>query len=220
MLFRSAGDDVPIHISDCHVSQEVFLRRHDMWKLMPFQVHGEGSPLHGLCVHDGMSMGRILAVKDILTVREVLRRRWGPLLIEIVRPLLDRGVPVVLGWAGLPRLTSIPVTYVPTIFRPEGYVFKYHDYLSYVRRRISLFKDLAVAEPAVREGGILWRLALESEIDLDKCCMVDQGSTAYQVTTIKLRESEWSVRVLPEAIGDSLIGMYKIYTGLFPDINC
>ena len=195
-----AGKGVAPDISDCHAAEDSFLTRHDIWKMRPFRVCTEGSFAYGFRVHDASLLGRLLTVKDIVSVREVLRRRWGPNLVDVARPLLDRGVTFRIGYASPPPTMSCPVTYVPRIFRPDNYSFTYRDYFSYVRRRLALFKDLGVAEPAVREGGILWRLALESQVDLDKCLMMTEDCPAYELDTLQLHAVQWSVRVLPDAI--------------------
>ena len=212
MVFE--GGVVPSDISDCHVSEEWFLNRNDIWKLRPFRVYRDGPPFYAFHVQDGTGSGRVVAVKDELTVREVLRRRWGPLHMDVVQPLAERGVPLVVGYVVPPTTLAIPLSHSANIFRPEGYCFQYLDYLSYVRRRLALFRDVSVAEPAVREGGILWRLALESQVDLGVCHGLDSDTPAYGLNTLKLGDTQWSVRIVPSSVGDSLVGMYKIYTGM------
>ena len=60
---------------------------------------------------------------------------------------------------------------------------------------------------------------MESEVDMDACLSVDRDHEAYQLTTVELRDTQWSVTVLPDAIVDTLIGMYKVYTGEFINYN-
>ena len=215
------GGTVPPEISDCHLRDEPFSASNDVWKLEPYQIRTSeaGPPLYAFRTPDGKALGWVIAVKSLVSAREVLRRRWGPFHIDLIRPLLDRGVPTLLGCLTAPRIVAAPASHVPNIFRPEGYVFQLDDYRSYVRRRLNLFKDRAVAQPAVREGGILWRLAMESEVDMDACLSVDHDHEAYQLTTVELRDTQWSVTVLPDAIADTLIGMYKVYTGEFINYN-
>ena len=210
-----AGKVVPRHVSDCHVEDSLFLSLNDVWKVQPYQVGTceAGIGLYAVRTHDCVALRWIIVVKGLVTARELLRRRWGPLNAQIVKHLVDRGVPFLLGCLTPPPVTIAPASYVSDIFRPEGYVFGVHDYQSYVRRRLELFKDWAVAQPAMREGGILWRLAMESDVDVDVCLSVDGRRDVYQLEALGQGNTQWSVVALPDAIADSLIGMYKLYTG-------
>ena len=206
-----AGKVVPPHISDCHVEDGQFCSLADVWKMQPYRVGTceAGFGLYALKTHDCEPLGWVVVVKGLVTAREVLRRKWGPLHAEVARRLAHRGMPFLLGSLVPPRVTMIPVNYVSDVFRPEGYAFGLRDYESYVRRRLELFKDWAVLQPAVREGGVLWRLAMESGVDMDACLAADQECDVYQLSTV----GQWSVVALPDVVSDTLIGMYKLYTG-------
>ena len=213
---------IPPQISDCHADEKSFLLDKDTWKLDPcrIRIRDTGMPFplfYAFRTPDSKTLGRVIAVKGLVSMREVLRRGWGPLHMDIMRPLWARGMPVLLGYLKAPRVVMTPINYIADVFRPKGYHFQSQDYRSYVHRRLSLFKDHAVAQPALGEGGILWRLAMESEVDIDTCQSEEHIRDAYQVMEGSVRDAELWVTVLPDAIADTLVGMYKLYTGEFMD---
>ena len=58
---------------------------------------------------------------------------------------------------------------------------------------------------------------MESEVDIDTCQSEEHIRDAYQVMEGSVRDAELWVTVLPDAIADTLVGMYKLYTGEFMD---
>ena len=49
----------------------------------------------------------------------------------------------------------------------------------------------------------------------DTALKVGQQCGAHQVKVVHRGDARWSVTVVPDAVVDSLVGMYKIYTGQF-----
>ena len=59
---------------------------------------------------------------------------------------------------------------------------------------------------------------MESDVDLNACLSVGHDCDAHLLRVVSLREARWSIRVIPDAVVDSLIGMYKIYTGKYSSL--
>ena len=226
MLFRSTTVErfgqtvlkrgiVPESVSDCHVQTDVFCNRYDTWKLRPTPIRcgPRGISLYALRARGTPGSSSILGVKDLVCVREVLRRGWGPEQTVIGLHLVERGIPVWLGFSEDRSTVPVPSQYVSPLYRPQGYIFSLEDYKSYVKRQLNLMGNISIAQPIVREGGILWRLAMESAVDLGSCAAIDSDVDVYETTRMNTGRKHWVAAALPDSVADTVVGVYKLYTG-------
>ncbi|KAK7685965.1 hypothetical protein QCA50_010775 [Cerrena zonata] len=149
---------VPHHVSDCHMPDEHFKDLHNAWNFSTtsFQLAGSLQRVYSIGTINSRMLGWSIAVEGRLALREILRRCWGPGNAQVIRALLERGMPFhILYRAVHPGQWTLTSLYVIP-YRPEGYVFTAGDYRAYVSRRVELFKDPAVASAALRHGGIVW----------------------------------------------------------------
>lgn len=209
------GGRVPLEVSDCHMADEEFDNKYNAWGLTVTKgrVLAGGMPLYGLMSVDSTLQGCIIAVHSRTTLREVLRRRWGPGNAQIGRALLERGIPFkMLLSKPLPNAYT-PAHLTDPLYRLEGRVFTAEDYRSYVVRRLELFKHKSIATAALRCGGILWRLALESNVDIDDVTSFPgeeemlEASIAHSGSTLMVYDT------LSPEIMEAIVGVYKVYTG-------
>ncbi|KAK7686474.1 hypothetical protein QCA50_010070 [Cerrena zonata] len=104
-----------------------------------------------------------IGVNSVITYKQVFREQWGPSLEEIGKEMTRRGIPFMLVWSDQKVPRRIPI--IPplsTTMRPANFVYSASDYLAYINQRLNLFRHLPLAKTALRQGGIIWRLALES----------------------------------------------------------
>ncbi|KAK7679194.1 hypothetical protein QCA50_017772 [Cerrena zonata] len=206
---------VPLTVSDCHMADEEFDTKYNAWGLTVTKgsVPGGCMTLYGLITVNSRLQGWIIAVHSRTTVREVLRRRWGPGNAQIGRALLERGIPFRMLLSKPLSNAYIPVHLTDPLYRLEGRAFTADDYKSYVVRRLELFKYKSIATAALRCGGILWRLALESNVDINNAISTAEedemfnASLAYNGPTLMVYD------FLPEEIVEAIVGVYKVYTG-------
>lgn len=211
-----AHNVVPTHISDCHTPNDKFNETHNSWgltikRLRSSDVRGPRYILHTLT---SRSQGWNIALDHQTAVREVLRRGWGPGNSQISRGLLERGMPFSMLWST--RLLSLQTSsyLVTPIYRPESYEFNNWDYRSYVERRMNLFLDKAIATAALRYGGIVWRLAMESNVDIDSVGALTTADFALPMVTYSGGDSTQFESVLTPEVIDTIVGVYKVYTGM------
>lgn len=104
-----------------------------------------------------------IGVYSVITYKQVYREQWGPTLENIGDELTRRGIPFMLAWPAQRVPRRIPmISPLSNIIRPLNFPYQKSDYLAYVNQRLSLFRHLPLAKTALRQGGIIWRLALES----------------------------------------------------------
>lgn len=131
---------VPEEISDCDLKRDEFYARHNSWGLSIRELPkgNPDSPKFIIGTLDGGSLGWVVGLKDATSVREVLRRGWGPGNVQIARGLLERGISFSVLWLERPR-TVLASAYGACEYsremryRPGDYAFKPEDYKSYVR---------------------------------------------------------------------------------------
>ncbi|KAK7677675.1 hypothetical protein QCA50_019366 [Cerrena zonata] len=206
---------VDVALSDCHVPDEDFIRQHNLWGF----TLSKASPVEGLphffaikTVNSSMS-GWVIAVETRTSLRETLRRRWGPGNAQLGRAFLERGIPFRMLWKeALPPAEVLPHLVNP-IYRWDRWTFSVADYQSYVNRRLQLFENKAVASAALRAGGILWRLALESYVDLDQVTSVTAIDYVGSLRMAYLGSSLMVYDDLPFDIAETVVGVYKVFTG-------
>lgn len=69
----------------------------------------------------------------------------------------------MLAWPAQRVPWHIPmISSLSNIICPLNFPYQKSDYLAYVNQRLSLFRHLSLAKTALRQGGIIWHLALES----------------------------------------------------------
>ena len=85
-----------------------------------------------------------------------------------------------------------------------------------------ILKDMAVCRRALMAGGIVWRLTMESDVDLQTCCETHANEAVYQTLVVEAGRAEWVVPTLPDSVADTIVGMYKLYTGKlsFRSVSC
>jgi hypothetical protein len=106
-----------------------------------------------------------LVVKDPITALECYRRDWGPSIIEVARALLHAGKPFsTCIRSDVPHRVHAPQLRRDAIglgWRQAGYGGDANDYAGYEARRTA-FLALPRGRKAALEGGIVWRLAINS----------------------------------------------------------
>src|ERR1700722_1053446 len=102
-----------------------------------------------------------LALTSAASVLEIVRRRWGPNVIDIMQQLLNRGIPFN-SCIRNPTLASLPPTRPPRYnglgYRPQGYKPDPVDYAAYESLR-DQFLSSPRGRAAMLMGGIIARLA-------------------------------------------------------------
>ena len=156
----------------------------------------------------------IIAVHDLLTVGQTLRQKWGPTSSIIAESLLKRGIPYTALWRDATHFIHTQRTPgIPPLYRPSTYIWNVEDYRGYSLCRRSYLQNTAIAGCAVRKGGILWRLAIESGVQL---CDVAFDTSRRQVLDAHKVEIDGEVYIaedLPTGISDMIVGLCKTYTG-------
>lgn len=84
-----------------------------------------------------------------------------------------------------------------------GYKPDVYDFKAYVARRDDLLKDPNVARAALLQGGIIWRLTLDSLRSI-------HGSVDYRAI---LSQATENVRLTQHDLG-VIVGMYMVWTGM------
>lgn len=87
-------------------------------------------------------------------------------------------------------------------YRSQGYQTNYYDYCTYVEHRNKLLSDRAIARAALMQGGIIWRLTVESLNQIHG--MIDFDAI--------LREELEVVTLSQEDLG-IIVGLYNVWTG-------
>ncbi|KAK7684533.1 hypothetical protein QCA50_012480 [Cerrena zonata] len=211
-----ADTRVPVHLSDCHLEDDDFLRLHNVWgfSITTFTKNDSKTRLYGIQTVNTRMVGWMIAVDSRIAIREILRRGWGPANAQIARPLLERGMSVYMlsSSTPVPRPWCLPSLY-ETPYRREGYTFSVADYRAYIERRIELFKDKSIATAALRHGGIIWRLAMESNVDINAVVVAAAKDRAFTWQTVKAGNTVLEYHTLSDEVLDVIVGMYKVYTG-------
>lgn len=91
-------------------------------------------------------------------------------------------------------------------YRPKNYMPNMFDFKAYLDRRNQLLMDPSVAQSALMQGGIVWRLAVES------LQSIYQDGVDFEA--ILFHDSDF-VRLTQQDLG-VIVGMYTIWTGKHP----
>ena len=113
--------------------------------------------------HDDNGLHAILGLPSVLTFKQVFREKWGPNLRHITMHLVADGIPFSVFWPRTPIYHTVPT--IPPLSdtrRSPDHVYTLLDYNAYVHRRLLLFQLRPLLRSALRQGGIVWRLAMES----------------------------------------------------------
>lgn len=210
---------IPPHISDCHLPDQDFERERNTWGLtisrlttVDRQSDADRQPiLYSLQTINTRTFGWLIAVKGRTNLREVLRRKLGPGNAQIARALLERGIPFSMLWPA--KGFAPPKPDIQALYRPENYIFSPADYRAYVERRLQLLRDKTVAIAALLLGGIVWRLAMESNIDLNSVISSSPEDMLPTLRQVRDGEKVFVESVLSQEQLDVICGVYKVYTG-------
>jgi hypothetical protein len=135
----------------------------------------------------------------------------------VARCLMEEGVP-------FRTLTSLPYAQLPSMrstraipVRLPGYQFTPHDYAAYLRERAAIL-SLPNGRAALLQGGIVWRLALQS-LSPDAALQgpssaVTAGRVGYSTDELEAGLALWDDELTP--VENNLIcGVYECRTGSF-----
>ncbi|KAK7681744.1 hypothetical protein QCA50_015091 [Cerrena zonata] len=207
---------VPTSLSDCHLPDAEFLHNHNVWgftqsvgRLIDIPVR-----LYVIKTINSAALNWLIAVHSRTTWREILRRRWGPGNAQVCRALMERGIAFKKLWKKGVPLTELQSHLVKPIYRWDRWTFTTADYRSYVERRLHLLRNLAVCSAALQSGGILWRLTMESTVDIDKVTSAANADEALTLRTVNVGNSVLLSNCISPEVGESIVGMYKIFTGI------
>lgn len=166
----------------------------------------------------GPSSDPKLVVESATTAVQILRSGWGPNFTQVLLRLCERGIPFrVLDWkppldlapAQLLRMQPPSATVLSQLWwRGDDWKATWRDYLLYQEARDLYIRQYPHCRAALRRGGILWRLAMES---LLPDSLYDQFEPVEStMSPVALDGEEFVEQTLSEAEIDFLIGTYKI----------
>ena len=162
-----------------------------------------------------------IAVHDILTVGQVLRSQWGPTSGTIADKLLQRGIPYTALWRDSAQFIQVErCPTIPPLYRPSSYTWHADDYIGYSMCRTKYLQNPAIANSALRKGGILWRLAIESGVSLQQVAFDTSRQPVLGPRKIEVGDELLVTEDLPAATSDMIIGLCKTYTGEIRYFTC
>jgi hypothetical protein len=158
----------------------------------------------------------MLATTSAVAVIEIVRRQWGPGLIEIMRQLLDRSISFntfILGsWNSLVPRSIIP-HYNGLGYRPPNYSPDQIDYRAYEHLRLRLLNS-AKGRAAMLMGGIVARLARDV-VSYDTVCLGPSDNAEYDGLQISHRSQSLAFfddQLTADDV-NVICGVYKVDTG-------
>ncbi|KAK0243349.1 hypothetical protein EDD85DRAFT_761548 [Armillaria nabsnona] len=101
-------------------------------------------------------------------------------------------------------------------YRPMGFQPDLSDYAYYIRKRLALLENPAVARAALMQGGLIWRIAMEHVPDSD-IILSDSGHNTYRYEICHRiqRDGEPAFNILEESLSedqiDLICGVYRTY---------
>ncbi|KAK7677656.1 hypothetical protein QCA50_019347 [Cerrena zonata] len=202
---------IPASVSDCHVNDADFLAANNRWGLsvVALSTQHRSKRLYGLCTLNDRSLGWMIAVNSRLSLREVFRRGWGPGNLQLWRCLMERGMQFNIVWTKLKLQLSTTNLSHEVPYREEAYRFTPEDYKAYVHRRLQLLKDPRVAGAALRHGGIVWRLAMESNIPTECGVVPELDAKVFDWEWAHTAEATMVTCRLSVDVLDAIVGVYK-----------
>ena len=178
------------------------------------QLTKDGKTLYVLQTVDQQDSPWSLAVHEIATVGQILRERWGPTSATIARELLRRGIPFTALWRDPARFVQVERNPgILPLYRATSYTWDVEDYRGYALCRSRYLQNEAIASCALRRGGILWRLAIESGVHVDEVAYDKSKRQVLDPFKIEVLGEILVTEGLPEGISDMIIGLCKTYTG-------
>ena len=104
----------------------------------------------------------ILGLPSPTSWKQIWRSGWGPDANSISKELISRGIPFVAIWDKSQPVAPInPVNELGPRMRSPTYSYTITDYQAYIEARTSLLRNASILAACLRQGGILWRLAME-----------------------------------------------------------
>ena len=150
-----------------------------------------------------------VAVHDPLTCGQILRCGWGPTNKAICLELSERGIPFSQLWMDT-KLTKAYSYPWPLYLRPSNHCFTPQEYLRYQAIRDFKLKDIRVARAALRMGGIMWRLAVDSGVEVETIMKGNVNELGDEPT---MPLGPYTFCPLSEELSDKLCGSYHLLTG-------
>ena len=157
-----------------------------------------------------------IVIEDPLTAIEVVRRGWGPHDVDVARELFSRGLAfrTVLRIPTAPSLSQHGVQYRWALgLFAAGYTPTVYDYTVYEDARKDLFQQRGPLRAALRMGGIVWRLAMES-LGFDDI-LAGPSLEAANPWIMPLGDEYGVDDVLSDADLDLICGVYRVRTGTY-----
>jgi len=158
----------------------------------------------------------MLATTSAVAVIEIVRRQWGPGLIEIMRQLLDRSISFntfILGsWNSLVPRNIIP-HYNGLGYRPPNYSPDQIDYRAYEHLRLRLLNS-SKGRAAMLMGGIVARLARDV-VSYETVCLGPSDNVEYD--GLQLSHQSQMLAFFDDQLTEDdvnvICGVYKVDTG-------
>lgn len=169
--------DIPSDMSDLSLRLNDFMHINDVHRIPRRQPTSMSIPLpfaneyntnadptnYFVYAHDEEGLDAILAVPSIVTFKQIFRERWGPNLQDITSRLVVCGIRFSVFWPARRLHRRIPpIPSLSDAARPPTHKYTRLDYNAYVQSRIHLLEYQPLLRAALRHGGIVWRLAIES----------------------------------------------------------
>ncbi|KAF8832042.1 hypothetical protein HHX47_DHR1001031 [Lentinula edodes] len=162
----------------------------------------------------------LIALRSAATVLEIARRTWGPGTVDIIRCLIEEGLPFNTLMASYPpRLCKVIPRHRPAVlgFRPAGFRPNLQDYRAYEVVRDEFLRS-ARGRAALLGGGIVARLARDvvnkdDVYDGPTVHALQEGEHALCVWEVGRGRAFWDDQLTTEEI-DLICGTYEVATGI------
>ncbi|KJA15796.1 hypothetical protein HYPSUDRAFT_207584 [Hypholoma sublateritium FD-334 SS-4] len=156
-----------------------------------------------------------ICIEDVTLALMILRMDEDLSDYDIARTLLNQGTAfrTVLHRSHL-RVGTSQAKSIPRL-RLSDYLFCKTDYDSYCHERDDILTNHRVARQALKRGGILWRLAVESATFLDVLTGPTSIATLQHWCTSLIADPTniWIDDALDESEAEIISGVYHVYTG-------
>lgn len=144
-----------------------------------------------------------IQVQQASLVLESFRSAECTTLDQLALHFISEGVRFYMGTSSDDPFDPVNKSHNGLGFRPMGYKPDVYDFKAYIARRDDLLKDPNVARAALLQGGIIWRLTLDSLRSI-------HGSVDYRAI---LSQATENVRLTQHDLG-VIVGMYTVWTGM------
>ncbi|KAJ3875415.1 hypothetical protein F5051DRAFT_333890 [Lentinula edodes] len=162
----------------------------------------------------------LIALRSAATVLEIARRKWGPGTVDIIKCLIEEGLPFNTLIAGYPpQMYKVIPRRRPAVlgFRPAGFLPTLQDYHAYEVVRNEFLRS-ARGRAALLGGGIVARLAREivnqdDVYDGPTVHALQEGEHALCVWEVGRGRAFWDDQLTSKET-DLVCGAYGIATGM------